>query len=335
VSQDGSSPSLLNDTAKCFSRLWKGRPKAIRLDTAQDSLKFHTEPASSELEERVVTLWKSFRSSHRFHTARSAAGMETAYRSESANVYHCCVHKTGSQWIRSILSDPQVYKYSGLKGYHYQSGLAGGSDSRDVSHRTFTEPFPAATVVTPLYIFFDSFRALPKPEHYKSFFVMRDPRDIVVSWYFSVRYSHTVLANVSKLRTTLEDMSPRDGILFAMDHLNRSGHFQLLDSWVDAPRTDPNVLLLRFEDLIGPASQEVFESLFTHCDIRMPRKPLSVLLAKYSFRALAGRRPGQEDVNHHYRKGIPGDWRNHLDHALETRFTDITGNLLTRLGYAE
>jgi hypothetical protein len=249
------------------------------------------------------------------------------------NLYHCCVHKTGSQWIRNILSDPIAYKYSGLKGYHYQSSLAGGNDSRNISHRTFTEPFPRGTIVTPLYIVFDNFKTLPKPEDYKAFFVIRDPRDILISWYFSIRHSHTILGNVSTLRATLDRMSFHDGILFAMDHLNRSGHFGLLASWINAPRTDPNVLLVRFEELIGAASEEIFEKLFKHCDIHMPRKQLYVLLEKYSFKALSGRRPGQEDVNHHYRKGISGDWRNHLNDSLATRFNELAGNLLSRLGY--
>src|SRR5918996_430534 len=282
-----------------------------------------------------MRLWRSFVSTHRFDAAKSIEGMEIAHRSESVNLYHCCVHKTGSQWIRNILSDPIVYKYSGLKGYHYQSSLAGGNDSRDISQRTFAEAFPRLTIVSPLYIPFGSFTTVPKPEKYKGFFVMRDPRDILISWYFSMRHSHTVLENVRKVRETLDGMSFHDGILLAMDHLNTSGHFQVLDSWVDAPRTDPNVLLVRFEDLIGLASENVFEELFRHCDIRMPRKQLCKLLTKYSFRALSGRPPGQEDIKHHYRKGIIGDWRNHLSDTLATRFKEVAGTLVSRLGYAE
>jgi hypothetical protein len=95
------------------------------------------------------------------------------------------------------------------------------------------------------------------------------------------------------------------------------------------------VVLVRFEDLIGLASENVFEELFRHCDIRMPRKQLRKLLTKYSFRALSGRPPGQEDINHHYRKGVSGDWRNYLSDTLATRFKEVAGTLVSRLGYAE
>jgi hypothetical protein len=282
-----------------------------------------------------MRLWKSLVSSARFDQTKFIGATQIKRRSESVNLYHCCVHKTGSQWIRNILSDPIVYKYSGLKGYHYQSSIAGGSDSRAIGQRTFAEPFPVATIVTPLYIPFGSFATVPKPESYKGFFVMRDPRDILISWYFSMRHSHTALENVRKVRETLDRMSFDDGILLAMDHLHGSGHFQVLDSWVDAPRTDPNVLLVRFEDLIGLANENVFEELFGHCDIRMPRKQLRKLLARYSFRALSGRSPGQENINHHYRKGVSGDWRNYLNDSLALRFKAVAGNLVARLGYAE
>src|SRR5437773_8915442 len=101
-------------------------------------------------------------------------GIRIGYRSEPVNLYHCCVPKTGSQWIGKILSDPIFYRYSGLEGYHYQTSLPGGHDSRKISDRSFAAPFPKGTIVTPLYISFDNFTSLPKPERYKAFFVTRE-----------------------------------------------------------------------------------------------------------------------------------------------------------------
>ncbi len=39
------------------------------------------------------------------------------------NIFHACVHRTGSQWLRKFLADPIVYQYSGLRTYHYQSHM--------------------------------------------------------------------------------------------------------------------------------------------------------------------------------------------------------------------
>jgi hypothetical protein len=119
-------------------------------------------------------------------------------------------------------------------------------------------------------------------------------------------------------------MSFDDGMMYAMDRLERSGHFQVLASWINAAAQDPNVRVVRFEDLIGAESSDVFTGLFEHCDISMPRDVLDQLLAKYSFEALSGRKPGEENTDSHYRKGISGDWKNYLSESLIKRFEELT-----------
>ena len=36
------------------------------------------------------------------------------YRSRFTNFYHCCQQRTASRWMFRILSDPVIYRYSGL-----------------------------------------------------------------------------------------------------------------------------------------------------------------------------------------------------------------------------
>ena len=100
------------------------------------------------------------------------------------------------------------------------------------------------------------------------------------------------------------------------------------------PEDDPRVLQLCFEDLIGPRQFEVFRNLFAHCDIDMPDGMLRELLEDHSFRALSGgRRPGEEDVVSHYRKGIAGDWKNHFTDEHIEKFRAVTNDLATLTGY--
>ena len=79
------------------------------------------------------------------------------------NVYHCCVHKTASQWIAAILAARETYQACGLRAYSYQRDLPGGSDPRKISERTFDNPFPSFSIVTPVYIERGNFELLPKP----------------------------------------------------------------------------------------------------------------------------------------------------------------------------
>jgi hypothetical protein len=248
-------------------------------------------------------------------------------------VYHCCIHKTGSQWIKAVLSDETISRHSGLKPYSYQQQLPGGVDAREIRARTFSTPFPVGTIVTPLYIGYDNYLDIPKPGRYRSFFVMRDPRDVVVSWYFSMKHSHAENPGVRRHREALGDRSVRGGLEYATDHLARGGSFAALDSWTEAEAVDEHVLLVRFEDLIGVDGTETFGRLLAHCDIRVSPADLRDCLARHSFARLSGRDPGMEDEAAHYRKGIAGDWRNHFDAPLKAWFDERTNHVVARLGY--
>lgn len=54
-----------------------------------------------------------------------------------------------------------------------------------------------------------------------------------------------------------------------------------------------------------------------------------------SFKRLSGgRAPGEESEGHKFRKGVPGDWRNHFTAKHIKAFQDLHGDLVERLGYS-
>ncbi|MEM9657960.1 MAG: hypothetical protein AAF961_06315 [Planctomycetota bacterium] len=135
-----------------------------------------------------------------------AAGlMPVRHRSTTDNVYHCCVWKTASQWVRNVFSSSSVYRYSGLLPYDYENQQ--GENDRPLQDRTFDQPAPRRRIVSPLYADHRHFDAMPKPDSYRAFFVCRDPRDLVVSHYFSSRYSHASSAGVEQERAQLSALS--------------------------------------------------------------------------------------------------------------------------------
>jgi len=244
-------------------------------------------------------------------------------RSQATNVYHCCVHKTGSQWIRKVFSDRETFSWSGLRPFHYQSKLKEG-DHRDIKDRTFDEPFPERTIVSPLYIHWEHFRDMPKPERYRAFFVSRDPRDVLVSWYFSTRYSHPGKSR-DVHREMLNELSLEDGLAYGVDQLKERGLFDALESWKGAAKRDSNVLVVRYEDLIGQNAAAEFKRLFEHVDIRFPDTVLADLLQRYSFEEMSGRQRGEEEKGSKLRKGVAGDWRNYFDERLTRKFAEVCG----------
>jgi hypothetical protein len=266
---------------------------------------------------------------------RRGQGGAVLHLSTYQNLYHCTVQKSASQWIRRLFSDPRVYPYCGLDSFQYQHQLPGRFDPRKLTDRRFTSAFPEGTIATPLYVDYAGYASIPKPARYKAFFLMRDPRDVVVSWYFSSKLSHQPQGDIKRIRQELSQLSQSDGLRYSIDYLADFGLFAAQRSWVNATSLDANILLMRYEDLIGAEQLEHVERLMQHCDIRIPRGDLVKLLAEHSFQELSGRERGVEDTRAHYRKGVAGDWRNHFDDSVSRHFDQVVGDLIRVWNYSE
>lgn len=260
---------------------------------------------------------------------------EVRETSSVQNIFHCCVHKSASQWVRKLLQDRRTYKYSGLEVYNYEQHLPGKVDPRRLTERTFKDAFPKGKIITPIYIDQEGLKAIPKAATFRAFFVMRDPRDIVVSRYFSYKVSHPIMGDISRLREDLNAMGEEEGLGYVIDQLAKRGLFDALRSWAKISPEDKDLAAFRYEDLTDANQFATWQRLLAHCDIRMPDAVLRGLLERNSFAALTkGRERGAEDVNAHLRKGVHGDWKNHFTPAVESKFRSVVGNLVEELGYA-
>lgn len=255
------------------------------------------------------------------------------HSSKHLNVFHCTTQKAGSQWVRLILSDIRLYAHSGLTPMHYEASLPEGYDPRRLTERYITRPFLKRTILTPFYIDYKGYKLTPKPNESAAIFVLRDPRDLVISHYFSMRYSHGALGGIVNYRRELEALSEPEGMLQTLEYLHSYGTFLCQSSWLNQSGSDTTVLIVRFEDLIGSHSLPLWERVCHHLDIQIPMPILSQVLQDHSFEILSGRRPGVEDKHAHYRKGIPGDWKSYFDEQLIERFKQLTGDLVVKAGY--
>lgn len=261
--------------------------------------------------------------------------LQASHVSGAENVYHCCVHKTASQWLRKIFHDQRTYQHCGLEVYNYEEELSGGVDTRRITERTFDGEFPRRTIVTPIYIDLPGFQRLPKPESFRAFFVPRDPRDVVVSWYFSVKLSHKVMGLIGDVREKLQTLSEEDGLQFVIEFVDSRGGFAALRSWQEGVASDSRLRIFRYEDLTGDHQFATWKQLLAHCDIQMPDEVLREVLKDYAFSTLTkGRERGAEDVKSHLRKGVQGDWKNHFTPTVENKFRGMTGGLVEELGYS-
>lgn len=191
---------------------------------------------------------------------------------------------------------------------------------------------PERRIVPDLYCSFDLFTKVRRPEPSFVFFVQRDPRDILISWFFSNRYSHRPMVTVNDRREALVQLSEREGILATIDQFDEIA--AMLRSW-QAAAGDSNVRIVRYEDLTGANALRVWSDILSACDIQVPKDVLRRVLDTYAFVKISGgRQPGEEDKTHKYRRGLPGDWKNHFDAETAERFRARHGDLAQELGYA-
>ena len=240
--------------------------------------------------------------------------------------------KTASQWFIRLFIDPLVYESSGLTPYNYQEFAPGGRlDPRPFDQRFIGKPFPRHTIATPLYMDWGSYDSIPKPEAFRTFFVMRDPRDVLVSLYFSMRESHVLQGRVAQIREQLQGLSLEDGLAHEMGRMRKEKFFHQMRSWYER-RGDENIRVVRFEDVVGPEQFQHMRSLFDHIGIAISDAELERLLDKYSFGKLK-KESGDGGKPSHYRKGSAGDWQNYLGPEQLRAFTEASDDLCSFLGY--
>lgn len=213
------------------------------------------------------------------------------------------------------------------------------------------------------------------PPH-RGLHVVRDPRDVLVSAYFSHLHSHPTedWNALEPHRQALQSASKEEGLLLEMDFSRQQ--FDDMTAW---NYDQEHILELQMETLTGSPVQEFARvaDFFSWLDERepvgvegtlqvmqlrlnrlnqkgrrfmpgnvpmfpvpqrrlqtMPRSEMARIVRANSFENLSGGRSrGEENTRSHYRKGTPGDWKNHFTPAITQRFKERHGDLLLKLGY--
>ncbi|MGO9271381.1 MAG: methyltransferase domain-containing protein [Terriglobia bacterium] len=233
-------------------------------------------------------------------------------------------HKCGSDWIHRIVKD--VAEVAGLEVFKSDSDRAFDGDLLSYRERN---PFDILSFVNADYIYIRSLATV-------GFHVIRDPRDIVVSAYFSHLNSHPegTWPELRLWRNYLQSVPKDEGLMLEIEYMGRVVNRLLMWNYGE----QPSILEYKFEDLIRnplPMFTKAFEQMGI-VPLVVGYEELHALILKNSFENLSGgRTPGSEDGAHHYRRGVPGDWRNHFTNQHIAYFKALYNPLLLKLGYEE
>ncbi len=246
-----------------------------------------------------------------------------------------CHHRSGSTWLSGLLEE--VCEHTGHRfAQVFDADMVGGDLSAFVQHE-------AIEVLVYMNADYAQVRGL---SDLRGVHVVRDPRDVLVSSYYSHRYSHPTeyWQGLVEHRAELESLSEHEGLLAELQC--RRQQFRQMQEW---DYEQEGVLELCFEDLVvqplagltraldhlellapAPGSHSVQPSGLrarTLAALALVRgkgegrgtiapSGLTALLGRHSFEALSGGRArGESDPMHHYRSGVPGEWRERLQSA--------------------
>ena len=266
-------------------------------------------------------------------------------------------HKAASSWISQILKDVCC-----RLNYNYVSAYKPESFGYDLPKYVAVNNVQFLAYKTANYQYVLQLR------NFKGFHVIRDPRDLVVSGYFSHLYSHPVDQHyrLAKHRKQLQTVSLDEGLQLEMQFSTTL--IEDMASWdysIDAA-TAQNILQYKMEDLTQHPYKHLL-AIFRFMDLlvespadkvqlffirairrtsqiishpvklsnrKISKKDLSTILEQHSFEKMTGgRMPGQEDQKSHYRKGQPGDWVNYFKPQHIEYFVEYYNPVLLKLGY--
>jgi len=231
-------------------------------------------------------------------------------------LFHITHQKTGSQWILAVLEElvpERIIK-------------------PQILNRQFFEEFISEGSVYPtLYITREDFERIETPANSRKLIVIRDLRDTLVSYYFSLKHSHRILdAWGAEIRRRLNELPVEDGLL----HLINEGHIeqiaQIQLSWLGAPD-----LFISYEEL-WQDEFGCFRRIFRYFGIEAEESRIVQAIQANTFEMRSSGRPrGVANVSHHLRKGTPGDWRNVFTERVTAAFKEKYGDVLIKTGYEQ
>ncbi len=236
------------------------------------------------------------------------------------------LHKSGSVLVNAILD--AIAKESGVSNVALSQSLF--AQGVCVS----TAVFDFEKLIKPYGYFYSGFRR-PYPAMSGLFdalpgtklLVVRDPRDILVSNYFSVKYSHGYPANPTPQFATQLKAEFR-GLEDGLDsYCIRTAASLLKDFYDYLELLDAGAVVLRYEDFIYDKRALLTRRLCELCRVDLSSDAITRISTEFETI------PSSEDVNAHIRQVHPGDHQRKLQLSTIHLLDEILRDFLQTFGY--
>jgi len=176
----------------------------------------------------------------------------------------------------------------------------------------------------------------------KIIFVVRDGRDIMVSYYFHLLIgndrSSKAITNHYRSKMPFDDYEdveknlPKFIEYLHTDYLKTFNRFTWSE-FINSYSNRNNVCMIKYEDLLQDTPKELVKALTFLGDEQINTKKLENTVAKFSFKNQTKRSPGEQNVKSFLRKGVAGDWENYFNKESAELFNKYAGKTLIDLDY--
>lgn len=245
------------------------------------------------------------------------------------SILHFSFNKAATQTVKKILIDcgrRNGLTPARLHDYAFKHSMP-YLDQLELSEmEAFAHVFkPKGYVYT---VFGGMIEGIPLFERFKVVLVVRDPRDILVSGYYSIAYSHAIPDGEKKNAI----LSRREKALASsLDEHVLKNSANLLTIFEKYERClfskCPGVHVARYEDMVEDFPTWL-DALLCSCELDISKSARENLIKAHELQ-----RPMGENIHKHLRKGIPGEHKEKLRQETIEKLDQIFQNQLVRFNY--
>jgi len=249
------------------------------------------------------------------------------------SIIHFSFNKAATQYVKSILVECATeigMVHAGINEYAFNSHFPYLDHLSSEEMKKFQHIFKKKGY---LYsVFGGMIESIPELENYKIVLGVRDPRDMLVSGYYSQAFSHPApdisgnkyevfLEKRELARSRTIDQHVLDESI-KMNSTFEKYHNLLLKQYA-------HVYVTKYEDMVADFNGWL-EGLLCYCDLQIS-DALRVKIIDNNQKL----KPTSEDISKHLRKGLPGDYKEKLQKETIQQLNETFSNYLALFGYVK
>lgn len=248
------------------------------------------------------------------------------------SIIHFSVNKAATQYIKRVLQhcarhcglvNVGIHDYAFQAQFPYLDSLS-PQEMQRYQHIFRPQGYCYA-------VFGGMIEGVPELERYRQVLVLRDPRDVLVSSYFSVAFSHVAPGEGSDKREEFAQMRARAQTSTIDDYVLAESH-RVLGNYERYKRLlidrYPTAYVTKYEHMTEDFAGWL-NALLEYCELDVSADLFANLVQEHE-----AKRPRQEDTQRHTRKGRPGDHREKLLPDTIAQLNAKFGDILAALDYA-